>query len=153
MIILLFIKKMSTSTKGDGNSFISNVLNNNIEPSEDELESLKSMVNEWFKLDDQIRKLQIAIKERKVHKKALNGKIEQFMFNYKYKDLNTQFGRIKANERKVKIPVKMSEIKEKILELKHLSGEELFNEIFNNERPTKIKQSIKRVIPSVNLQI
>jgi hypothetical protein len=41
---------MSTSTKGDGNSFISNVLNNNIEPSEDELESLKSMVNEWFKL-------------------------------------------------------------------------------------------------------
>jgi hypothetical protein len=29
------------------------------------------------------------------------------MFNYKYKDLNTQFGRIKANERKVKVPVKI----------------------------------------------
>ena len=75
------------------------------------------------------------------------------MFNYKYKDLNTQHGKIKANERKVKVPVKMSEIKEKILKLNHLSGEELLNEIFNTDRPTVIKKNIKRVIPTVNLQI
>ena len=111
------------------------------------------MVNDWFKYDDQIRKLQIAIKERKVYQKALNTKIEHFMFNYKYKDLNTQHGKIKANERKVKVPVKMSEIKEKILKLNHLSGEELLNEIFNTDRPTVIKKNIKRVIPTVNLQI
>jgi hypothetical protein len=48
----------------------------------------------------------------------------------------------------------MTEIKEKILELKHLSGEELLNEIFNKEnRPTILKKNIRRVIPSVNLQI
>jgi hypothetical protein len=74
------------------------------------------------------------------------------MFDYKYKDLNTQHGRIKANERKVKVPVKMSEIKQKILEYKDLSGEELLNEIFS-DRPTVIKKNIRRVIPQVNLQI
>jgi len=145
---------MSTSTKGEGNSFINNVLESHKEPSEDELNDLKSMVQDWFKLDDQIRKLDVAIKERKVHLKALNSKIEKFMFDYQLTNLNTQHGRIKANERKTKIPVKVREIKEKILELKHLSGEELLNEIFNNEnRPIMIKKNIKRVIPSVSLQI
>lgn len=144
---------MSNSTKGDGNQLINDVLNSNIEPSEEELETLKSMVNDWFKYDDQIRKLQVAIKERKTHQKALNTKIEKFMFDYKYKDLNTQHGRIKANERKVKVPVKMSEIKEKILELKHLSGEDLLKSIFTEDRPVVIKKNIRRVIPTVNLQI
>jgi predicted nucleic acid-binding Zn-ribbon protein len=145
---------MSSSTKGDGNSFINNLLESHKEPTEDELNDLKTMVSDWFKYDDQIRKLQIAIKERKVHQKALQGKIEKFMFDYQYKDLNTQHGKIKANERKVKVPVKMTEIKEKILELKHLSGEELLNEIFNKEnRPTILKKNIRRVIPTVNLQI
>lgn len=136
----------------NNDNIIDNILDNNLEPSEEELDMLKSLVSEWFKLDDQIRKLQTAIKERKVHLKAINGKIEKFMFDYKFKDLNTQHGRIKANERKIKVPVKLSEIKTKILELKDLSGEELLNEIFN-DRPTVIKKNIRRVIPTVNLQI
>lgn len=136
----------------NNDNIIDNILDNNLEPSEEELDMLKGLVSEWFKLDDQIRKLQIAIKERKVHLKAINGKIEKFMFDYKFKDLNTQHGRIKANERKIKVPVKLSEIKTKILELKDLSGEELLNEIFN-DRPTVIKKNIRRVIPTVNLQI
>lgn len=143
---------MSNSTKNDGNSFINNLLDNNPEPTDEELDTLKAMVNDWFKYDDQIRKLQVAIKERKVHQRALNTKIETFMFNFKYKDLNTQHGRIKANERKIKVPVKMSEIKEKIVELNHLSGEELLKEIFS-DRPVIVKKNIKRVIPSVNLQL
>ena len=136
----------------NNDNIIDNILDNNLEPSEEELDMLKGLVSEWFKLDDQIRKIQIAIKERKVHLKAINGKIEKFMFDYKFKDLNTQHGRIKANERKIKVPVKLSEIKTKILELKDLSGEELLNEIFN-DRPTVIKKNIRRVIPTVNLQI
>ena len=136
----------------NNDNIIDNILDNNLEPTEEELDMLKGLVSEWFKLDDQIRKLLTAIKERKVHLKAINGKIEKFMFDYKFKDLNTQHGRIKANERKIKVPVKLSEIKTKILELKDLSGEELLNEIFN-DRPTVIKKNIRRVIPTVNLQI
>ena len=135
----------------NNDNIIDNILDNNLEP-EEELDMLKGLVSEWFKLDDQIRKLNTAIKERKVHLKAINSKIEKFMFDYKFKDLNTQHGRIKANERKIKVPVKLSEIKTKILELKDLSGEELLNEIFN-DRPTVIKKNIRRVIPTVNLQI
>ena len=143
---------MNKDNNSSTSEFVNNILDNNPEPSSDELDTLKTLVSEWFKYDDQIRKLQIAIKERKVHQKALNNKIEKFMFDYKYKDLNTQHGRIKANERKVKVPVKMSEIKQKILEFKDLSGEELLNEIFS-DRPTVIKKNIRRVIPQVNLQI
>jgi hypothetical protein len=147
---------MDKDTDTDNNSstteFVNNILDNNPEPSSEELDTLKTLVNEWFKFDDQIRKLHIAIKERKVHQKALTNKIEKFMFDYKYKDLNTQYGRIKANERNVKIPVKMSEIKQKILEFKDLSGEDLLHEIFS-DRPTVLKKNIRRVIPQVNLQI
>lgn len=143
---------MNKDNNSSTSEFVNNILDNNPEPSSDELDTLKTLVSEWFKYDDQIRKLQIAIKERKVHQKALNNKIEKFMFDYKYKDLNTQHGRIKANERKVKVPVKMSEIKQKILEFKDLSGEDLLNEIFS-DRPTVIKKNIRRVIPQVNLQI
>lgn len=143
---------MNKDNNSSTSEFVNNILDNNPEPSSEELDTLKTLVSEWFKFDDQIRKLQIAIKERKVHQKALNNKIEKFMFDYKYKDLNTQHGRIKANERKVKIPVKMSEIKQKILEYKDLSGEDLLKEIFS-DRPTVIKKNIRRVIPQVNLQI
>lgn len=143
---------MDKDNNSSTSEFVNNILDNNPEPSSDELDTLKTLVSEWFKFDDQIRKLQIAIKERKVHQKALNNKIEKFMFDYKYKDLNTPHGRIKANERKVKVPVKMSEIKQKILEYKDLSGEELLKEIFS-DRPTVVKKNIRRVIPQVNLQI
>ena len=143
---------MNKDNNSSTSEFVNNILDNNPEPSSEELDTLKTLVSEWFKFDDQIRKLQIAIKERKVHQKALNNKIEKFMFDYKYKDLNTQHGRIKANERKVKVPVKMSEIKQKILEYKDLSGEDLLKEIFS-DRPTIIKKNIRRVIPQVNLQI
>tara|TARA_B110000483_G_C18086291_1_gene500118 strand:- start:468 stop:890 length:423 start_codon:yes stop_codon:yes gene_type:complete len=138
--------------KDNNAEFVNNILETNLEPTNEELDTLKTLVSEWFKYDDQIRKLQVAIKERKTHQKALNSKIEKFMFEYKYKDLNTQHGRIKANERKVKVPVKMSEIKQKILEYKNLSGEELLFEIFS-DRPTILKKNITRVIPQVNLQI
>jgi len=143
---------MDKDNNSSTTEFVNNILDNNPEPSSEELDTLKALVNEWFKFDDQIRKLHIAIKERKVHQKALNNKIEKFMFDYKYKDLNTQHGRIKANERKVKVPVKMSEIKEKILHFKDLSGEDLLNEIFS-DRPVIVKKNIRRVIPQVNLQI
>jgi|TARA_B110000093_G_scaffold24632_1_gene23509 polyribonucleotide nucleotidyltransferase len=143
---------MEKDNNSSTTEFVNNILDNNPEPSSEELDTLKTLVNEWFKFDEQIRKLHIATKERKVHQKALNNKIEKFMFDYKYKDLNTQYGRIKANERNVKIPVKMSEIKQKILEFKDLSGEDLLHEIFS-DRPTVLKKNIRRVIPQVNLQI
>ena len=123
------------------------------EPTEEELENFKNLVNDWFKYDDQIRKLIIAIKERKNYKKVLNNKIQDFMFTYKYNDLNTQHGRINANIKEAKVPIKVNEIKDKIIQYKDLSGEELLNQIFNEERPKILKKNITRIIPKVSLTL
>lgn len=141
---------MSTVSKDD---LVASITTGKIEPDSEELDNFKNIVSEWFKYDDQIRKLVIAIKERKNHQKFLNSKIQEFMFKYEYNDLNTQHGRIKSKSREVKVPIKITDIKDKIIQYKDLSGEELLNQIFNDERPKVVKQSISRVIPKVSLTL
>lgn len=124
------------------------------EPTKEELETFKNLVSEWFKYDDIIRKLIIALKERKNHQRVLNNKIEDFMFKYNYNDLNTQNGRLKAVERKTHKPINIREIKEILEQNKDLKGEELLSKIFNkDDRPITTKKMIKRIIPKVSLSL
>jgi hypothetical protein len=132
---------------------ITTIVNTKPEPTNEELESFKNLVNDWFKWDDQIRKLDTAIKERRKYQKALNTKIQEFMFTYQYNDLNTQHGRIKSNIKEVKLPIKINEIKDKILKHKDLSGEELLKQIFEEERQIVVKKNIRRIIPKVSLTL
>jgi len=141
------------SVKSNTEDLINNIISVKKEPNTDELDSFKNLVTDWFKYDDQIRKLSIAIKERKNYQRVLNTKIQEFMIKYNYNDLNTEHGRIKSNVREVNVPIKMSEIKTKILQYKDLSGEELFNQIFNEERQKTVKKNIKRIIPKVSLTL
>ena len=134
------------------NDDIEEILNENPEPSKEELETFKNLVAEWFKYDDVIRKLVVALKERKTLQKALNSKIEDFMFRYKYQDLNTQNGRIKATLKETPKPINLKEIREILEQNKELKGTELLEKIFNKEdRPLITKKSIKRIIPKVSL--
>lgn len=127
---------------------------NNSEPTKEELDTFKNLVGEWFKYDDIIRKLEVALKERKTLQRALNNKIEDFMFMYKYNDLNTQNGRIRATIKTVHKPINIKEIKTIMENHKDLTGTELFTMIFNKEdRPTTTKKVIKRVIPKVSLSL
>lgn len=124
------------------------------EPTEEELETFKIWVQDWFKYDDAVRKLKIAIRERKVLQQVLNSKIENFMFKYNYNDLNTQNGRLKTNVRSVYKPVNIKEIKDIINNNKNLTGEELLSKIFNKEnRPIVEKKGIRRIIPKVSMNI
>lgn len=132
---------------------ITSIVENKPEPTEEELDSFKNLVNDWFKYDDQIRKLDIAIKERRNYQKALNSKIQDFMLKYQYNDLNTQHGRIRSNIKEVKLPIKVTEIREKILKYPDLSGTELVDKLFNEERPTITKKNIRRIIPRVSLTL
>ena len=126
----------------------------NAEPTHEELDTFKNLVGEWFKYDDIIRKLEVALKERKTLQRALNNKIEDFMFKYKYNDLNTQNGRIRATVKTTHKPINIKEIKTIIESHKDLNGTELFNLIFNKEdRPILTKKVIKRVIPKVSLSL
>jgi len=135
-------------------NIIEEIISENREPTKEELETFKNLVSEWFKYDDTIRKLEVALKERKTIQRALNSKIEDFMFSYKYNDLNTQNGRIKATVRTVHKPVNLKEVRNIIENHKDLKGEELLAIIFNKEdRPTMTKKTIKRIIPKVSLSL
>jgi hypothetical protein len=127
---------------------------NKTEPTKEELDTFKNLVNEWFKYDDIIRKLVVALKERKNHQRALNNKIEDFMFKYNYNDLNTQNGRLKASVKTSHKPINLKEVKEILEKNKDLTGEELINKIFNkDDRPLTTKKIIKRIIPKVSLSL
>jgi hypothetical protein len=141
---------MTTMTTDD---LITTIVSTKPEPTNEELDSFKNLVNDWFKWDDQIRKLDTAIKERRKYQKALNTKIQEFMFTYQYTDLTTQHGRIKSNVKPVKLPIKITEIKDKILKHKDLSGEELLKQIFEEERQIIVKKNIRRIIPKVSLTL
>lgn len=120
-------------------------------PTPEELEEFKHQVAQWIHLDDQVRKLVVAVKERKTAMNALNPIIQAFMMKYNYDDLSTQSGKIRTTKRTVKAPIKMSEVKNKILELD--SGDELVKKIFEAERPTMEKTSLRRIIPKVSLSL
>lgn len=124
-------------------------------PSEEDLELFRQQVAEWLKLDEHVRKLSVALRERKVHQRALAGKIQNFMIRYNYDNLNTQQGRIRSSVRTVKQPIRLSDVKSKLEELgdQPMTAQELFDRIFNTERPTTVKQSLRRVIPKVSLNL
>ena len=121
-----------------------------LEENEDELEMFKQQVAEWIKLDDQIRKLNIAIRERKVHQRALGVKIQQFMITNNYDNLNTGHGRIKSKVRTVPQPLRVTDVRKKLEELGH---EDLIEKIFMAEREKVTKQSLTRIIPKVSLSL
>lgn len=123
------------------------------EPTEEELQEFKTFVSDWFKYDDQIRKLATATKERRRYQKALNDKIQEFMFKYKYNDLNTQHGRIKAHMKEGPAPLTVVDIKDKIAQYKDLSGDNLIKQIFQDDRKVVTKKSLTRIMPKVSLSL
>lgn len=125
----------------------------NAQPSPEELADFKTRVSEWTKIDDQIKKLNIAVRERRLHQKVLSDGIKTFMTKYGYGNLNTNQGRILHTVKTIKQPLKINEIRQIILDNIHSTPEELFKKIFESERPVVKKESIKRVIPNVSMHL
>lgn len=124
-------------------------------PTDEELDMFKQQVAEWLKLDDQVKKLSVAMRERRVHQRAIAAKVSAFMNRYGYDNLNTQHGRIRATTRQVKQPLRIVDVRTKILELgeARLTPEEIIQRIFDAERPVVQKQSLRRIVPKVSLQL
>jgi hypothetical protein len=119
-------------------------------PSEEDLELFKQQVSEWLKIDETIRKLTVALRERKVHQRALAQKVQEFMTRHGYDNLNTQAGRIRASTRTVKQPLRVTDIRAKLLEL---GNEDLVSRIFDGDRPSVQKTSLRRIVPKVSLSL
>jgi len=124
-------------------------------PDEEALETFKQQVSEWIKLDEQVQKLNIAIRERKIHQKALYIKIQEFMIKYGYNNLNTAQGIIKSNVRTVKIPLKLKNIRSELEKLGDtmVNVSEIIKKLFDSERPSVIKQSLNRKKPNVSMNL
>ena len=74
---------------------------NNI--NQNELHQFKSHMKQWLDIDRQIFELSKQIKElKKIKNKTLEPQITQFMVQYNIKDVNTENGPIKCNQRNTK---------------------------------------------------
>ena len=79
---------------------------------EGELKEFKSQVKKWLAIDEEISKYESKIKELKnLKKKILEPQITTFMVTYNVKDLNTENGKIRCNQRVQKKPLNKTNIR------------------------------------------
>ena len=125
-----------------------------IPPTEEEMDDFKQKVADWARMDDQIKKLSVAVRERRVHQKALGAQIQEFMMQFRYDDLNTRSGIIRSNVRVVPVPLKMKDVRARILEvIGEEHGEEIADKVFAAERPLVEKRSLRRIVPKVSMSL
>lgn len=78
------------------------------------LEDFKADVRTWIELDDSIKTLQSAIRERRQEKGQITKRVMEFMDRHDIEDLNTKSGRIRYKTNVVRTPISQSMIKERI---------------------------------------
>jgi hypothetical protein len=78
------------------------------------LDDFKSDVRTWIELDDSIKTLQHAIRDRRLAKQKLTQRIIGFMDHHDIEDLNTKSGRIRYKTNLVRPPVSKTKIKDRI---------------------------------------
>ena len=81
------------------------------------LDEFKSNVKQWLELDNQLKRLAAASKERRKKKDEINRSILEFMSKFNIEDLNTKDGIIRYRKTFVKEPLSQKTIKNKLEEL------------------------------------
>lgn len=145
---------MEKEDQDEENDVIQDVLDNDIQPSQEEIDDFRNKITEYLKLDEQICKLRIAIRERKTLQNVLNSYIKDFMFKFNYNDVVINDTKFKARQKEVLVPLKMSDIKTKMNDNKDITVEEFLEKYFNNrEKITKntLRKSTQRAMPNLSL--
>lgn len=111
------------------------------------LEEFKTQVRTWIDLDNTIKKLQQALRERRDLKKRLTEKLVAFMARYNIEDLNTREGKLRFKVALVKPSLSQKAIQERMVKLfsEAQSGEDLSRRIFQDERPAIERASLRRI--------
>ena len=123
-------------------------------PTASELNEFKDLVNAWIQYDEQIRKLQLAIKERKTKKNALGPTIIAFMQKYKVDALDTKAGNIQCKNYHTTAPINVKGVKQQLLQMQVqgqvITPASLIQQLFSKtEREVVNKTRLRRVIPTV----
>lgn len=118
-------------------------------PTEQELEEFKSYVKNYIDIDNDVKKLKGAIKERNNVKKEISNYIMSFMSKFNIEDLNTKHGKIRYHITRVRRPLNEKAIKNKLIENfdSKLTPEDLADKIFG-EKTTVEKHVLKRITNS-----
>jgi hypothetical protein len=104
-----------------------------------ELKEFKSQVKQWLAIDEEISKYENKIKELKnLKKKILEPQITIFMVTYNVKDLNTENGKIRCNQRVQKKPLNQANIRSNLSQvISDDSQIEQAMQLIMNNRETK----------------
>ena len=87
-------------------------MNESLDVNEGELNEFKSQLKQWLTIDEEINKHETKIKElKKLKNKILQPQITAFMVNHNVKDVNTQTGKIRCNEIRLKKPLNKTNIR------------------------------------------
>jgi len=110
------------------------------------LEEFKSHVKDWLELDNQLKRLAAACKERRKKKEDINLKILEFMGRFNIEDLNTKEGVIRYKKSYVKGPLSQKIIKNKLEEL-FKNDQDTFEKVQKifTERGKVEKTTLKRI--------
>lgn len=119
---------LNQNNEMEHHAMINNIVNNDIaidnttqamteSMNEALLEEFKGHVKDWLELDNQLKRLAAAAKERRKRKNDINLKILEFMGRFNIEDLNTKEGIIRYKKTFVKEPLTQKTIKTKLEEL------------------------------------
>jgi hypothetical protein len=125
-------------------------------PSQEDLEAFKGQLDEWVRMEDQLRKLNVARRECMLRMKRLGAGVEEFMTKYGYEHINRRDGsHIKYRTREVKQPMTLQTIKTQLLaldeaELRESTPMTLLERLFNNaQRGTVVRTTLRRFVPTL----
>jgi len=106
-----------------------------------DLKEFKLQVKQWLTIDEEISKFENKIKElRRLKKKILEPQITGFMVTYNVKDLNTENGKIRCNQRVQKKPLNKINIRSNLSQVISDDSqiEQAMQLIMNNRETTTI---------------
>jgi hypothetical protein len=105
------------------------------------LDDFKVFVKEWMEQDNQIKKMQIMIKEMKAKKQKMGEIIIAFMCKYDIEDLNTKEGRIRCKQTYVNKPVTKKVVKDRLTQLitetRPNMRDDMINQLYATEKVPK----------------
>ena len=123
-------------------------------PDNMSLEEFKHQVKMWMELDNQIKKMNEILKEKKAVQKILTEKVLSFMARYNIEDLNTKDGKLRYKVTQVKPTVKQTAIKKKLQDFfdydKALS-EKVMKAVFEDTAQPKVEKPSLRRLKGVNI--
>lgn len=119
-----------------------------IDDNDPEFIEFKENVKVWLQLDDDIKTLSDAMKERKKKKNELTPELLEFMEKYKIHDLNTQDGHLKFQKSTRAQPVSKKYLISKLGDFfKSMNkGEKVVSFLYEN-RDKKETFNLKRIYP------